>query len=505
MITTASPCKETPVTATPKPQAACSCCEGLECIEKPRFFCGQLLTDVDLHATVNYVSAKSRLHNRFLFGTGVVCGLTVHCDVCTDTKVVVDPGYALDCLGNDIVVCSPAVFDVAEALECKKKKEDPCGKPKDCDPPETEYCLVISYDEQHLNPVNALVRDQGCRTNRCEPSRTKESWRLQLIDEATAQKLKIRPSAWSRIQGCLDDEYKKLEAFFEELKTAEAMTGADREKALQAINARIRAAILAFAKEHAMTRCDILDRICELDKQQRVPAPDLPWTDGAATPLPQPPVTRSLLMLYMQLVVDCVCDAFLMPCEPCCEPEVVLLACLTIRDGKVVRICNAVRTQVIAGTSIRYWLQPIFELVGRVMEQLCCGDLIRYLPAEAKYSAAVDKQRQARNLSSMISRYSSTLADNIGRAVRVPTGSVAETITPVPLDLYNRPVHEAQERLRHAGIESTAKEATVEEAHSVRNLGSLGMKLRQGTRVELLYGPDGLVTSVREAGREAKG
>jgi hypothetical protein len=77
----------------------CPACGGLECLCRPRFFAGQLLTEDDLNRLEQYVIDKNRLHNRHLFGSGVACGLEVVCSVCnTDGergKVVVRPGYAL--------------------------------------------------------------------------------------------------------------------------------------------------------------------------------------------------------------------------------------------------------------------------------------------------------------------------------------------------------------------------------------------------------------------------
>src|SRR6185436_9148747 len=87
----------------------CSCareCEtcSTETLVRPRFFSGQLLTDEDLQALNEYVLAKNRLQNRYLVGPGVVCGLLVNCDPCGGGKVTVQPGYAIDCCGNDIVL-----------------------------------------------------------------------------------------------------------------------------------------------------------------------------------------------------------------------------------------------------------------------------------------------------------------------------------------------------------------------------------------------------------------
>jgi hypothetical protein len=71
---------------------------------RPRFFAGQLLTEDDLQALSDYVRDKNRLHNRHFKGDGVVCGLQVTCSPCGDGKVVVHPGHALDCCGNDLVL-----------------------------------------------------------------------------------------------------------------------------------------------------------------------------------------------------------------------------------------------------------------------------------------------------------------------------------------------------------------------------------------------------------------
>src|SRR6266542_5411055 len=60
------------------PDHACGCCkpgrtcDGLECLCRPRFFAGQLLTDEDLRRLDHYVVAKDRLHNRYLHGPGSV-------------------------------------------------------------------------------------------------------------------------------------------------------------------------------------------------------------------------------------------------------------------------------------------------------------------------------------------------------------------------------------------------------------------------------------------------
>ena len=110
------------------------CCD-LECLVRPSFFCGQLLTDGDLAATVEWVRSRLSLV-RYRDGWGVVCGLDVTCasprgrDDCCDEKggptVYVNPGYAVDCCGNDLVVCDPIAVNLADICT---PQDDPCERP----------------------------------------------------------------------------------------------------------------------------------------------------------------------------------------------------------------------------------------------------------------------------------------------------------------------------------------------------------------------------------------
>lgn len=64
----------------------CPSCGGLECLCRPRFFPGQLLTDRDLNLLTRYIVEKNKLHNRYLHGWGVACGLEVTCDPATRSR-----------------------------------------------------------------------------------------------------------------------------------------------------------------------------------------------------------------------------------------------------------------------------------------------------------------------------------------------------------------------------------------------------------------------------------
>ncbi|NIQ59647.1 MAG: hypothetical protein GWN71_41855, partial [Gammaproteobacteria bacterium] len=107
-----------------------SCCRGevcchLDCIERPRFYCGQLLTDDDLGDLVGWTREKLALA-RYRQGWGVVCGLRVRCDPRRPAGVLVAPGYAVSCCGDDVVVCRETPVDLAAAC---RPGVPPCADP----------------------------------------------------------------------------------------------------------------------------------------------------------------------------------------------------------------------------------------------------------------------------------------------------------------------------------------------------------------------------------------
>ena len=99
---------------------------GLDCAVQPRYFCGQLLTDADLSAGVTWSQGKFRLSRR-REGWGAVCGLDVTCGPQPGT-VTVRPGYAVDCCGDDIVVCGDAILDINKLFQQPPKQCEPGQK-----------------------------------------------------------------------------------------------------------------------------------------------------------------------------------------------------------------------------------------------------------------------------------------------------------------------------------------------------------------------------------------
>jgi hypothetical protein len=167
-----------------------SCCR-LDCITRPRFFCGQLLTDQDMTALVDWTDAKLRLA-RYRHGWGVVCGMRVECDPKSASQVLVTPGYAIGCCGEDIVACAETVVDLSGFCKppngnCGLKPPPPiAGKPTHMEIgclriPIDELRIVdiyIDYDQKDTDPQTALGRGICQRDVECEYTRTQESCRI---------------------------------------------------------------------------------------------------------------------------------------------------------------------------------------------------------------------------------------------------------------------------------------------------------------------------------------
>jgi hypothetical protein len=148
----------------------CPVCKGLECLCRPRFFPGQLLSDEDLNRLQNYVIGKNKLHNRYLTGWGVACGLEVVCDPCKPANVVVRAGYALSPCGDDIVLCGDQTVNVCELIErCRVARAPVCdppylNPPRECTGDIEQWVLAVCYDEKPSRGVTALngAGDTNC-------------------------------------------------------------------------------------------------------------------------------------------------------------------------------------------------------------------------------------------------------------------------------------------------------------------------------------------------------
>lgn len=135
---------------------------------------------------------------RYRHGWGVVCGLDVTCSdpkhpsrCCPDDhgpRVYVNPGYAIDCCGNDLVLCEPLAVDLGDVCvpddPCKPRKKDSNTPPPASEKPTTGWTslreglfaanLTLRYGEELARGQQRLFRGKCADPDDCEHTRVYE-------------------------------------------------------------------------------------------------------------------------------------------------------------------------------------------------------------------------------------------------------------------------------------------------------------------------------------------
>ena len=123
-----------------------------EPLERLRFFPGKLLSADDFQQEQEYFLERLHRHNRLMHGWGIVSGLNA--SISGGTTVTVEPGYAIDCAGHEIVL------DTAQALPVAGL-------------PERQY-VAVRYTE--------LLVGETPTANGVESSRVREAAVVELLD-----------------------------------------------------------------------------------------------------------------------------------------------------------------------------------------------------------------------------------------------------------------------------------------------------------------------------------
>ncbi len=256
------------------------CCE-LECLVQPRFFCGQMLSEQDLTAMLDWAKGKSALV-RYRLGWGVVCGLEVCCASSPGSGPVVrvGPGYAIDCCGNDMIVCCDAKLDLCS---CCAPPSPPCNG--DAPPPPAQHQpvgdgqksfgpftlpksevqavdVLIRYKETQSDPKSGLARG-GCNgTTACEYTRTHEDYELYC----------------ESVDDCDDPADKRADRWYREYKEGLAKIFDALEKLYDASDSqRTVARLLEWLRKHPPRAfCFLCEYLCD---PQRVAQLEQGWFD----------------------------------------------------------------------------------------------------------------------------------------------------------------------------------------------------------------------------------
>jgi hypothetical protein len=413
----------------------CPDCGGLECLCRPRFFAGQLLTEQDLNRLDHYITEKHKLHNRHLFGAGVVCGMVVTCAPC-DERVNVSAGYALSPCGEDIVVCKPDSVDICALIQrCREPEGPDCrpfGRRDDCEDVEEEWVLAVRYAEHPSMPQTPIIGPASCacgsggckgagcacggscgcspgsavatskpalsaagqpRLRRgaaptCEPTVTCEGYRYDVFRKPEPEPRDPRdPDRGddSVLVGSLAGLFENLEGgmaaniacCLRELERAIPRPPGDFAN----ITAADRQAWFRWCCAVRSSLVAYFTRVggtdCEaIEKLSAVPcpSPDLPLAQF------QQALTQSILAMFeptLQAMLHCICTNILPPCPPPEDPRVPL-AVVTIRkrDCHIVKVCNwtPLRRHVVTFPTLGYWLGwiPLRRIIREFMEELCC-------------------------------------------------------------------------------------------------------------------------------------
>ena len=160
-------------------------------IERTRYFAGQRLDEGDLTQEQLYLREKARRHNRLLHGWGIVNGLGVQPGP-ADAEVTVEPGYALDPYGDEIVVADAVIVDLLS--------EDEDGNAvAPCPPPDGRKRRRIRKKRSPGRPLYLAIGYAECSSapvpvgESVEFSRTRESFAVRLLTKLPASYRRRRP------------------------------------------------------------------------------------------------------------------------------------------------------------------------------------------------------------------------------------------------------------------------------------------------------------------------
>ena len=345
----------------------CGCCK-LTCFERPKYFCGQLLSDADLTLQETYFREKSKLYHRTMDGFGVVCGLRMSRDFQCKGHITIGDGFAIDACGNDLVVCDPQSFNVIGALRQRnwlvempfpRHQNDPAMRnDRDSDDSgrsaneEDDDCLHaqcfyigICYTEEPVDFATPYMTECNAGPGPCQPTRIREGVRFEIYD-----KMPVRPNP-------LDDIGKGIESCFRMFREGQfarslasmtsgilAVLSCDQQTDTKTANAKQPDVQGLFRELQAQFLHELRtnpDRYnCDLERQvYRLPVPDQARgkQDAANPPLE---AFTSLFELIQNYVFSSVLAQLAFSCPEPPDSSCVLIGSVEVENGILKRVIN---------------------------------------------------------------------------------------------------------------------------------------------------------------------
>ena len=179
--------------------------------KRARYFHGMLMTDRDFTEEQRYLIEKRKLLNRMLHGSGVVCGLEIECKdgKCPSSEIVIKPGLALDCNGNEIYVQEGYDLEVGQIVRSdisnRQNSDVECTDVKDTN--KEKWYVIVRYYEVPTNQVAVYAPGGGCDEKVCDYSRTTEGYCFDLVKNPEVPKKLVCEDLLLPCPDCCDDPF----------------------------------------------------------------------------------------------------------------------------------------------------------------------------------------------------------------------------------------------------------------------------------------------------------
>lgn len=132
--------------------------------ERNRYYSGKMLSSSDFVLEQTYNNNKRRFMNRMMFGSGIVCGLSVY--NLDDLSLMVDSGVAIDAYGREIVIENTVIKKLSAITGFDELESDTAS-------------LCIKYEEEPVHSVYA-PNTEGSES---EFNHIDETFDLYLVDK----------------------------------------------------------------------------------------------------------------------------------------------------------------------------------------------------------------------------------------------------------------------------------------------------------------------------------